>query len=147
MTVIVWDGKTLAADRQIGYGGATRATTKIFRVGSTLVGFSGNASIAMQVLQWLKDGAQADKYPNTSDPENDSVLTTIIITSDGRVSQLERTPYPINLSDNDFYCIGAGADFAYGALAMGATAREAVEVANKYSQYCGHGVDVLGLGV
>ena len=43
------------------------------------------------------------------------------------------------------YAIGQGSHFAYGAMAMGASAEQAVEVANKFSIYCGIGVDTYTL--
>ena len=40
---------------------------------------------------------------------------------------------------------GHGRDFAYGVLAMGGTAEQAVQVANKYSVDCGIGVALYSL--
>ena len=42
------------------------------------------------------------------------------------------------------YAQGAGQEFAWGALEAGATARRAIEIAMKRSDYAGLGVDTVG---
>ena len=44
-----------------------------------------------------------------------------------------------------FYAIGSGCEFATGAMEMGATAEEAVQVAIKHSTSCGGPINVLRL--
>lgn len=59
MTVIAWDGKTLAADKRVGYGNMHRTTTKIRRVGDALVGCSGSGSLAVAAMHLGKSAREA----------------------------------------------------------------------------------------
>ena len=54
MTIIAWDGKTLAAGKASTNCGYRRTCTKIFRVPGGLVGFAGNGSRAMALLEWFR---------------------------------------------------------------------------------------------
>jgi ATP-dependent protease HslVU (ClpYQ) peptidase subunit len=47
--------------------------------------------------------------------------------------------------EDPFMAWGSGRDFALGAMAMGATAREAVAVACRFNVYCGNGIDAFDL--
>ena len=66
MTIIAWDGKTLAADKAASNCGYLRTVTKIYRVPSGLVGFAGDGSRAFALLQWFRDGCDPAKYPRPS---------------------------------------------------------------------------------
>lgn len=54
----------------------------------------------------------------------------------------EREPHPFEIEE-PFYAFGSGMDIAIGALAMGANAIKAVEIASRYSSHCGNGIDTL----
>ena len=66
MTVIVWDGKTLAADKRMTWSYTiSPQVTKISREvkGEVLVGLTGVSSVALEVLNWWRNGADVEKYP------------------------------------------------------------------------------------
>jgi hypothetical protein len=139
VTVIAWDGKTLAADRRAITCGRVFSVTKVFRVGAYLVGISGCFSYAGQYLAWLADGRDPAKYPKQ---ELNSELYMIVVHRDGTVERFEASGYPVKVEEQHF-AGGSGCDFAIAALACGKTAREAVEIACLLSSECGNGVDTL----
>jgi hypothetical protein len=52
--------------------------------------------------------------------------------------------HPVHYGHN-LHAFGHGKDFAYGALAMGANAKEAVDACNTYSLHCGKGIGIYNL--
>lgn len=139
MTVIAFDGKTVAADRQACINGTTGQVTKIERVGRTVVGFSGYISQGILLLEWFKDGAKPDLFPR---PINDSERANLWVFGRGIIHTFEQCPYPYVIEE-PFWAGGCGKDLAMGAMAMGADARRAVEIASRYDANCGLGIDVL----
>lgn len=142
MTVIVWDGKQLAADKQATNSGLKRMVTKIYRINGHLIGFSGDYDYAQAMRKWFEEGADKDKFPKHQEDDNKWV-GMLVITPDKRVLKYERSPVPMDFTEGEAMCIGSGRDFAFGALAMGADAIKAVQVACIYEASCGMGVDVL----
>lgn len=143
MTIIAWDGKTLAADKQTTNNGHASAVTKIYRVGGALVGFSGDACFAFAMLEWARGGFQPATFPAHQASENDYV-GFLVIHPDGRILKYERTAYPIEIEEKT-HAMGSGRDYALAALYLGKTAREAVEVACALDINCGKGIDTLEL--
>lgn len=148
MTVIVWDGKSLAADRRSCCGQLIRAKTKIWSVetprGVALVGYSGEADAGEAVLSWFKAGMSPDGFPS-SQRDKDQWSPLIAVWGNGEIWRFERTPHPI-VFPSQHYAIGSGRDFALAALYCGKSVREAVEVASHFDSGCGNGVDVLTHG-
>jgi len=142
MTVIAWDGKTLAADKRVEYNCLQRTTTKIFRVRDGLIGLVGNGAHANQMRAWYEAGALPEKFPDAQKNKDDWV-TTVIIRVDG-IWVYERTPYPTKIEDT-IYASGCGRDYALAAMYLGHTSREGVAVASVFDVYCGNGIDELTL--
>lgn len=143
MTVIAWDGKTLAADKRACIGSMIRTTTKIFRVGDCLVGYSGEACFGEQMVAWFKAGAKVDDFP-AAQRDKDDWCGLLVIHPDGKIAKYERTPYPLCFEDGQF-AFGSGRDYALAAMYCGKTAAEAVEVTCALDNGCGNGVDTLEL--
>ena len=141
MSIIVWDGKTLAADRQWTSVNLIRTTTKIWRHGDILMGGAGVLTDVEALRNWVMAGLDPTKFP-TLKCDNGNVPQFWVINRSGAVAKFEDAPYPLTLHD-PFFAEGSGRDFAYGALAMGADAVRAVEIACQYDTTCGGGVDVL----
>ena len=144
MTVIAWDGKTLAADRLAMNGYIRAEATKIFKLSvyDSLVGLSGNYDSCMAVLDWLEGGRKPTAWPAAAQ-SSEGWTRAIEIRRDGTVIYYERHPFPLGFLPAAFHAIGAGGECALGAMAMGATAQQAVEVACKFITGCGGGVDTL----
>lgn len=142
VTVIAWDGKTLAADKRACNNGLARTTTKIHRVGDVLVAFSGDAAQGREMLAWVTAGRQVADFPASQRDENK--WATLIVVDEHGLSVYEQTPYPIPFEDG-YFASGSGRDFALAAMHCGKTAAEAVEVACFFQVDCGNGIDVLEL--
>lgn len=143
MTVIAFDGKTLAADKRCTVAGQILTTTKIFRVNGELVGISGDAAFCAEALNWIRAGCEPSKYP----PElrdREKMVNVLLIRKNGEVWRFEDSPFPYQLF-GPFYAIGGGSDFALAAMHLGNTAHQAVEVAIALNSGCGNGVDTLML--
>lgn len=145
MTIIVWDGKMLAADKQATSSGLRLRVTKIYKIRKHLVGFSGDWDYAQALKHWFENGCKVEEHPKHQD-HNDNWVGMLVITPDKQVLKYERSPYPIDYTENGPICIGSGRDYALGALEMGANAATAVAVASKYDNGCGMGIDTLRLG-
>jgi ATP-dependent protease HslVU (ClpYQ) peptidase subunit len=143
MTVIAWDGYTLAADKRATNGSLIRTTTKIFRIHSCLVGYAGEATFGEQMIAWFQAGEKAEDFPKEQ-RDKDDWAPLLVIRENGKIHKYERTPHPLKYQDKQF-AIGSGRDFALAAMACGKTASEAVEVASMFDSNCGNGVDTLRL--
>lgn len=143
MSVIAWDGHTLAADKLASFGTTKHTTVKIFRVRDGLAGYAGMADFGEQVLAWYQDGAEPSEFPR-SQRDKDDWAGLIVVKADGPILRYERTPYPIKFYDRHF-AIGSGREFALAAMYLGCDARRAVEVACALDTGCGNGIDTLSL--
>lgn len=139
MTVIAWNGQWLAADRlEQSNKMAWKGGGKIRRIASgELLCSCGNAAQGILLEQWYEQGANPDTWPGFQKPED---FTTLIIAQSTGVVVYEDVPALLPVVSR-FMAWGAGRDFAMGAMAQGATAKEAVLIANQFSIYCGFGVD------
>lgn len=141
MTVVAWDGKTLAADRRCTRGGTIYSTLKIHRVGDMLVGMSGGTDYCAALLAWFKNGAKPEDWPETQkDPDYACALVIV----DGMAFTYDRTPVPVPMLE-PICAIGSGREVALGAMTAGATAAESVHIATRWMSDCGNGVDTLTL--
>lgn len=140
MTCVAWDGTTLAADRRALVGGVIRTTTKIHRVGDSLVAFSGDAAMGRELVEWYERGAKPEEFPEQQREKDKSRLLAIGPRKEIWVH--EDGPYPI-LFEDEFFAIGSGRDYALAAMHLGCNAVQAVEVAAVFSSECGNGFDVL----
>lgn len=142
MTVIAWDGVTLAADKRVSFGTSIATTTKIHRIGDMLVGYAGDSAQGRSCLQWVRDGMDKATYPELQKSSPGSLL---VILPCGAIRFYGNTPDPLEIEDKTF-SVGSGSEYAEAALYLGKTAREAVEVAIALDSACGNGIDVLTLG-
>jgi 20S proteasome alpha/beta subunit len=143
VTVIVWDGKTLAADKRASYGGMICTVTKIFRVGDRLVGGAGDAAFVLAMVAWVRFGRRGEDFP-AAQGSKDDWQPLLVIEPDGKILIYERTAYPIYY-EQDCMVVGSGREYARAALHLGKTAAEAVQVAIDLDHNCGNGIDTLEL--
>lgn len=141
MTTVAWDGRTLAADKQITFGSLALRGRKVFRVPDPdgrryLVGFAGKAYVIEAMLFWMRN-------PATSPPRihGDDDIHVLIV--DGRrrlftINNASLVWVPVSARR---YAIGSGADFAEGAMDAGAPAAAAVRIAMRRDVHTGIGVD------
>ena len=142
MTVLAWDGKTLAADR-LACAGHTKATvTKILRFGKELLGICGNLATGKELKEWYLNGAAPDNFPVAALEDKDTEL--VVIKEDGRVWVYSASSVPFEIED-EVCAFGAGGEAAWAAMICGATAEQAVLVASQVNITCGNGMDILPL--
>lgn len=144
MTVIAWDGRTLAADKRTDYGGCIQVVTKIYRAGECLVGGAGEFAFILAMVEWVRNGRDPAQFPAHQRDEKDW-QPTLVIEPSGQPLMYERTPYPIRW-ERPFGAIGSGKHYAIAALHLGKTAAEAVAVASEFCPGCGNGIDTLTFG-
>lgn len=140
MTVIAWDGKTLAADKLANFGGLSRTVTKIRRIGDLLVAASGTTWGAAEAFAWVERGRKPEDFPAVLRDKDDWV--PLLVVEAGRIWLYERGPHRTEVEDR-LFAMGNGRDFALAAMYLKADARMAVEVASHFCPDCGLGVDTL----
>lgn len=140
MSVVAWDGYTLAVDRQGENAGHIFPVSKSRRLANgEIVAWTGGHAQGLLLAQWYEDGADPAKWP-AFQSDKDS-WTRLIVAKPTGIAVYEQYPVPM-IQEGLQRAYGAGRDFALGALAMGADARRAVEIASELSDSCGMGVDV-----
>lgn len=144
MTVIAWDGRTLAADKRMSWNGYPATTTKISRApNGALIGGTGDSDAIAALRKWYLDGAVPADYPNNT-CDGDYRARLLVITPTGQITVYLADPVPVTLDDKCF-AVGSGADFALAAMHLGHSAKKAVEVACALDTGCGNGIDTLRL--
>lgn len=141
MTVICWDGETLAADKRSINAGLVSKVTKIRRINGCLVGSAGDFSPIQAMFNWFAKGADTEKLPDCQ-KDKDRFAILLVITPEKKIMRYEQDGFPYEIEE-DKYAIGCGRDYAIAAMAMGADAVKAVEIASRFDAGCGDGVDTL----
>lgn len=141
MTTVAWDGTSLAADRRCSGSAGSAAVGKIFRLkdGRLLAG-AGTYDDIVEVVAWLEAGAKEAKRPKLGDRDDGS---DILLIDGGRAYWLTWPHLRPVLFNERFTAVGSGGPYALGAMAAGKSAKEAVEIAARFDNMTGHGVDVV----
>lgn len=146
MSVIVFDGKTLAADMQVSYGSTRCKISKIRKLkDGTVLAVTGSECSGALMMQWYEEGADFSKYPACQTDKDDWSRLVVVLPS-RKVFCYEKYPVRIDVIQIPM-AWGSGQDFALGALAMGADARKAVGIACQYSTDCGFGVEAFDIEI
>lgn len=141
MTVIAWDGKTLAADRQMTWADMRSTVCKLRQLPSgEVLGVTGDSVRAISVLRWYEDGADPEKWPKCQGEAEYARL--IVARHGGKLVYFDWCPVEQIILD-PYMAFGVGRDFAMGAMAMGADAQKAVAIACRFSVGCGLGIDAF----
>lgn len=129
----------MAADKRITFAGgnAVFKTSKLHRVNGSIIGFCGNPEQALQFIEWRRN---PDAKPTFSEP----VFEAIELTADGQMLWWGSEMMAIPIED-DHYAIGSGAAYALGAMAQGASVKEAIQIAAMYDANTGTEVQTLTL--
>lgn len=139
MTVVAWDGKTLAADKRATSSGLIRTVTKVWKADGLLCGVAGDFGSCRALMDWVICGRESAKWPECQKTDEWAALLVI----DGRqIMKYEKSPVPLIFEDEQF-AIGSGRDFALMAMRLGKTAKEAVELTCEFDCACGNGVDEI----
>lgn len=139
MTTIAWDGKTLAADRQLG---DWLNVGKIFKLkdGRVAAGCGNNFDAIREIVAWLDAKSPPAKRP---DIESRDAPDMLIANAKG-VLEWMTWPYTRGMVVREpFFSVGTGSDFALGAMASGCSARRAVAIACRFDPGSGQGIDTV----
>lgn len=139
MTVIVYKDGVMAADTQETVNDVPRRCIKLYKVGKTIIGTAGDSYTGMMFVDWWKGGAKPKDKPDLTNLDSEEEDFECLVWTEGKLYSVTRLfqMVEINLDDHPYYAIGSGSGVAYGALAMGAKAKEAVEIACDYDIHCG----------
>jgi hypothetical protein len=141
MTVIAWDGKTLAADkRAVEGGGIARTVSKISRFGECLIGMTGHWDTAVEMRTWFMEGADPAKFPDKAREDK----ATLIVIREGSIMTYCSGPHPMPI-ETERIAFGSGRDYAEAAMYLGESAINAVSVTCHFQSDCGNGIDFLDL--
>lgn len=137
MSVIAWDGRTLAADTGMVTAGMRARTSKMAHSyvndQSVICAWTGDHGLGHLLAQWYFDGADPETFPNKFAKE-DEWCRLIVADRDGCFFYEN---YPAKIIVHDKYMAwGSGRDFAMGAMFLGASAEEAVNAACEHSTEC-----------
>lgn len=140
MTVICWDGVTLAADTLMTDGSDKFDTIKIFRLkDGRLFGGAGHAGYAARILEWLGNGSKPKERPDFAMFPKGSFEGLLIDGSDCFMLDGYLAPIPVT---SKWAAIGSGASHALTLMAAGYTAPAAVEFIIKNNLADGVGGEV-----
>lgn len=143
MTVIAWDGRTLAADKRCTLGGLIVAVGKLKAHNGCLLAASGDSSMGRELVAWFCAGAKASAWPaNNCDADKGACL--VVVVPDGTLWRYENGPHPYRVESVPV-AFGSGSEAAMGAMLAGADAAASVKIASQVNAYCGNGVDWMRL--
>lgn len=142
MTVIAWDGKTLAADKRSSDDSSHRTVTKIRRTADgSLIGTCGPASACREMEEWFEAGANPDTLP-LGQRVCETAAWLLAITPAREIRYWQLGAHPMLVEDEKI-AIGSGLTYALAAMHLGCNARVAVQVAIDLCPSCGNGIDAL----
>jgi hypothetical protein len=129
VTTIAANRECMAADSLANTDGRAFHTRKLYRVRGALIGISGGLDHGMMFVRWYAAGADLADRPKGLD------ASALALDRSG-LYRYESECYPMPIEDG-FAASGSGAYAALAAMHMGATPKEAVEVACKVDVYTG----------
>lgn len=160
MTTIAYKDGILAADTQGDWGGTRTTTTKLHRLPGLIVAGSGQSwriNAAVREIERVAEHCAVDLasrwrevashfYDPHFDRDKDNAPALLLLQPvTGNYMRLNGPIFmPCDLGQ-PFIALGSGADYALGAMAAGATATEAVQVAISLDVYSGGQVETLNV--
>jgi hypothetical protein len=143
MTTIAWDGKTLAVDRQADNGETRETVTKLrwryTAEGKEVMAWTGFHEQGLWLAEWYFAGADRSKWPEFQASKD---WTILVVAGPKGVKVYERLPIAQKIEDA-FMAWGAGRNLALGAMAAGADACQAIEIATRFDIHTGQGVNSI----
>jgi hypothetical protein len=129
----------MAADSQENAGGIVvgRTAKIVKRDDGAIAAAAGESSFCAEFLRLFKEGCDEQFRPAIDD---DRSFAAVVITPDRQIWQI--TPHGRYQVDAPFYAEGSAYQILIGAMAAGASAKEAVQIACKYDTRCGGEIHV-----
>ena len=99
MTIVVYDGMHIAADKQLHNGLVKTSINKLWLCGDSVYGFSGSLSAVGAFKHWVRNGKDVDNFPVAIDIDKDIELYVIEVKKDGACWLYENCQYPTLVTD------------------------------------------------
>jgi len=131
MTIVAWDGKSLACDSRTTGGFIKDDTQKVWKIGNRYIGIAGTYSAALLAIQWMRDKTK-DKPKLELKDDNDFEAIEII---DGKAFYYDENLIGSPVSAP--YAIGSGCQYAMCAMWLGHDAKKAIGAAKNFDECCG----------
>lgn len=128
----------LASDTRCSADGVMFGVTKFRRVGKGVVGAAGDWDDILRFWELIEGKTKTAKESGLND---DSELEAIELHPEGIF--LYAASGKRYLIKDDFFAIGSGAPYAIGAMAMGASPKEAVALASRFDPATGGEIEVI----
>ena len=157
MSTVVYKDGVMAFDSRMGLNDMImHGVLKAGRTKKYLYGYAGRASHMTPLYDWVRE-CEAEKdmpSPEFFYRKNDSLIsvgdvgTCMLISASGTIWEVTTEGHTIPIP-RAFHAIGNGYEYAFGAMAMGASAVEAVEVASQYDAFTGgeiHSLNIDSIG-
>lgn len=138
MSVVAWDGKTLAADRAVFSAGVVSPTRKLLSNDRFIAGYVGRQQKAHALALWAIGDADPGKYPNGADDCEAIVIDRIT----GEAVLYDSGPQGIPLQGVCTIGEAAAKAAALALMLNGMSAARAVEFLVQSRRY-----DAVGFGV
>lgn len=139
MTAIAYRDGVMAADTAVWHHGTIPYhIKKIDRINGMLVAATGRTGLVLRFKEWVRNGMEGEFDRN--DAGEDGFHGIIVLPSE-IVLHVEIMG-PAAAYKAPFYVLGAAHELMLGAMAVGATAKQAVEAAIQWSNWAGGGVQV-----
>ena len=143
MTVIVYRSGVLASDSLSSWDWEV-GTTFVSKISLSKNGwayaFTGQTSSCVKAHKLYEKGFDPNKNPNDNKKEDTGKIAGLAVSWRDEVLMLgDDGWYPI---ESEYCAIGSGGPYATGALAAGASATLAVEIAIKHNPFCGGSIVV-----
>lgn len=144
MTTIAFRAGIMAADSQCTGSDIRRGEVdKLWRLDDGGVfAMAGASGLSAVIAEWLSKGAALGDRPKLPDGLD---VHGIYAATDGRVAILSND-LVLQWVDAPFHALGSGNEIAMGAMAMGATAEQAVACAARFDVFTGGPVRIMVVG-
>lgn len=128
MTTIAWDGKTLAVDSRVIGGNMIRDENfqKLWKIHDFWLAGAGDTQDVLAAVAWFRAGMPGNDKPKFNDPNNVAIIVKVGRTAKRYEGSLIGWELP------RIAAAGSGFEVAIGAMAMGATAVQAVKIAARF---------------
>ncbi|HFD86878.1 MAG TPA: hypothetical protein ENJ35_04285 [Gammaproteobacteria bacterium] len=138
MSIIAWDGITLAVDRAATINSTIQETSKSRQLeNGAVLAWCRVLESGMVLANWYENGANPDDWPEC---QSGKEWGNLIVVNGLGCFEYEKL-YIAQPIIAKHFAWGTGAELALGAMAAGANAETAARIACKHDANCGMGVD------
>lgn len=148
MTIVAWDGRTIAADKRATMGTAICTVTKLRKIKRPdhipeVLAWTGEQDSGLMVAEWYATaGGDPAAWPKSQEVEDR--WSRLLVADRYGVKEYNRLPVAFKIQE-PFMAWGCGMNAARAAMACGKSAFDAVEITCRFDGGCGNGIDVFDL--